>query len=56
MSVALEIMSPIRTRRMSAVSPRRGQLSGAIPIALRVRNFRRTATRMTVSIGVAVRW
>ena len=54
MSVALDIMSLIQTRRMSATSPRRGQLSGAIPIALRVRNFRRTATRMTVSIGVAV--
>jgi protein-S-isoprenylcysteine O-methyltransferase Ste14 len=54
MSVALEIMSPIRTRRMSAVSPRRGQSSEAVPIALRVRNFRRTATRMRVSIGVAV--
>jgi len=33
MSVFQEIMLPIRTRRTSAVSPRRGQLSGAIPIA-----------------------
>ena len=31
-----------------------GQLSGAIPIARRVRNSRRAATRVTVSIGVAV--
>ena len=54
MSVGLEIMSLIRTRRISATSPRRGQVSGAMPVALRVRNFRRTATRMTVSIGVAV--
>jgi hypothetical protein len=54
MSVGLEIMSLIRTRRISASSPRRGQVSGAMPMALRVRNFRRTATRMTVSIGVAV--
>ncbi len=54
MSVALDIMSLIQTRRMSAASPRRGQSSGAIPIALRVRNSRRTAARMTVSIGVAV--
>ena len=54
MAVGLEIMSLIRTRRISAASPRRGQVSGAMPAALRVRNFRRTATRMTVSIGVAV--
>ena len=54
MPVFLEIMRPIRTRRMSAVSPRRGQLSGAIPIALQVRKFRHAATRVTVSIGVAV--
>jgi hypothetical protein len=54
MPVGLEIMSLIRTRRISATSPRRGQVSGAMPVALRVRNFRRTATRMTVSIGVAV--
>ena len=53
MPVFLEIMRPIRTRRMSAVSPRRGQLSGAIPIALQVRKFRHAATRVTVSIGVA---
>src|ERR1700756_2782743 len=32
----------------------RGQSSGAIPIALRVRNFRRLATRLRVPIGVAV--
>jgi hypothetical protein len=31
-----------------------GQLSGVIPIARRVRDFRRAATRVTVSIGVAV--
>jgi hypothetical protein len=54
MAVGLEITSLIRTRRVSATSPRRGQVSGAMPMALRVRNFRRTATRMTVSIGVAV--
>ena len=54
MSAASEIMSPIRSRRMSAVSPRRVESSGVIPIALRVRNFRRIATRMRVSIGVAV--
>jgi hypothetical protein len=53
MSVFLEIMRPIRTRRMSAVSQRRGQMSSAIPIALQVRKFRRAATRMTVSIGAA---
>src|SRR4051812_11329560 len=54
MTVFGETKSPIQTRRMSAVSPRRGYLSGAIPLVLPVRNFRRTATRMSVSIGVAV--
>ena len=54
MSAASEIISPIRSLRISAVSPRRVQSSGVIPIALRVRNFRRIATRMRVSIGVAV--
>src|ERR1700754_1499502 len=54
MSATFPIMSPIRTQRASAVSLCRGQLSGAIPIALRVRNFKCTATRMTVSIGAAV--
>ena len=54
MSAASEIISPIRSLRMSAVSPCRVQSSGVIPIALRVRNFRRIATRMRVSIGVAV--
>ena len=39
---------------MSAVSPRRGYLPGANRLALPVRNFRRSATRMTVSIGAAV--
>ena len=53
MAVGLE-MSLIRTRRVSATSPRRGQVSAAMPVALRVRNVRRTATQMTVSIGVAV--
>ena len=53
MSVFLESKSP-RTRRMSAVSPRRGHSSGAIPRAPQVSKFRRTAMRMTVSIGVAV--
>jgi hypothetical protein len=53
MSVGLEIMSLIRTRRISATSPRRGQVCGAMPLALRVRNVRHAATRMTVSIGVA---
>jgi hypothetical protein len=54
MSVVSDMMSPIRSRRLSAVSPRRGQSSGVIPIALRVRNFRRLTTRMRVSTGVAV--
>ena len=54
MSVFCEIMSPIRTRRMSAVSPRRGQSSGAIPIARRVRNVQLTATRIMASVGAAV--
>jgi hypothetical protein len=54
MSVGLEIMSMIWTRRISATSPRRGQVSGAMPVALRVRNVRHAATRMTVSTGVAV--
>ena len=54
MSAASEIISPIRSLRISAVSPRRVRSSGVIPIALRVRNFRRIATRMRVSIGVAV--
>jgi hypothetical protein len=49
MPVFRETKSPIRTRRMSAAPPRRGQLSSAIPVSLRV-----TARRMTVSIGVAV--
>jgi hypothetical protein len=52
MSAFLESKSP-RTRRMSAVSPRRGHSSGAIPLAPQVSKFRRTAMRMTVSIGVA---
>jgi len=54
MAAVSEIMSPIRSQRISAVSPRRVQSSRVIPIALRVRNFRRIATRMRVSIGVAV--
>jgi protein-S-isoprenylcysteine O-methyltransferase Ste14 len=54
MSVASDMMSPIRSRRPSAVSPRRGQSAKAIPIALRVRNFRRLAISMRVPIGVAV--
>jgi hypothetical protein len=54
MAVASERMSPIRPRGLSAVSPRRGQSSGAISIALRVRNFRRWATGRRVTIGVAV--
>jgi protein-S-isoprenylcysteine O-methyltransferase Ste14 len=53
MSVVSDMMSPIRSRRLSAVPPPRGQSSAAIPIALRVRNFRRLTTRMRVSIGVA---
>jgi hypothetical protein len=54
MSALRQTHSPIRTPRTSAVSPRRGNSSGAIPLAPQVSKFRRTATRMTVSIGVAV--
>ena len=54
MSVASDMMSPIRSRRPSAVSPRRGQSARAIPIVLRVRNFRRLAISMRAAIGVAV--
>jgi PE-PPE domain len=54
MSVFPETKSPIRTRRTSAVSPRPGHSSGPIRLALPISKFRRAATRMTVSIGVAV--
>ena len=54
MSAFRQTHPPIRTPRTSTVSARRGQLSGAIPLAPQVSKFRHTATRMTVSIGVAV--
>jgi hypothetical protein len=54
MSALRKTHSPIRTSRTSAVSACRGQLCGAIPLALRVRSIRRAATRLTVSISVAV--
>ena len=54
MSAFRQTHPAIRTPRTSTVSARRGQLSGAIPLAPQVSKFRHTATRMTVSIGVAV--
>jgi hypothetical protein len=54
MSVVPETKSPIRPRRISAVSPRPVHTSGPIRLALPISKFRRTATRMTVSMGIAV--